>query len=481
MLALDELMFDRAKQWTLVSHFVVPGMGGTQMKDRADLIDAVRQASSRHGVAMFDPSIILERHGRETVLASEGRDVYHYNPNFHETVADGLLAAAGLVSGPVMTASAAAAKIATPSAAGATERVNDKLLQLHLGRVAALGVDESGLYAHYKGLLDSERIAGQSVAELANLITYLLPRFDRYDVLRAGLGELAFVLAALGLRAVGFDQNPKRFAAMTAGLEEFTNEDLEIASRLTIGRAAIPDLPRRNRVLGIATHLIGYTPEQQEQAINKLSAYSALLIDPRVFLYLRNSDEEREAIVETLRSLGFTQIREFPKLSVVYCAKPDILSTENIQETTPAAVENPTVIAKALPPKSEQSVAAVAELAALDGAATAAAAVAAVAPAPEAGIWTLTAPFESNGGGAWVRSLPAELHSKTDNNDEPYQSLLRLFEDNQELGPGHARHETIRERADGHYSFWSEMLYFSTTDGSDPNLNGRSYTVALVG
>jgi hypothetical protein len=463
-IALDELMFDRAKQWVLVSHFVVPGLAGTQMQDRVELIDVVGQAASRNKVTMFDPSVLLTRHGREVALASEGGDIYHYNPDFNETVAGAMLGAAGLMSAPAKPSKTAQPEMASLSASAATESVNIALLHLHRERLV-LGVDESGLYPHYMGLLDSERIAGQWIAELANLIAHLLPRFDSYHVLRAGLGELAFVLAALGLRAVGFDPNPRRFAAMSAGLEKFCDNDAEMACRLTIGRSTIPDVPERNRVLGIANHLIGFAPEQQDQALSELSQYSALLIEPRIFLSSRESDEEQEAVVEAMRARGFTQIREFPKLGIVYCAKPHIVHTETA--STPHAVElsvgsgkeHPALEAEPPPAGTTEQV---------------------VAPGSKERGWTLAAPFVTDGGVAWMRVLPVELQSHTDKQSAPYQSDLRFFEDGQELGPGHARHETIRNIGGGHYSCWSDRLYFSTSDGSDPNTNGRSYTLALV-
>ena len=98
----------------------------------------------------------------------------------------------------------------------------------------------------------------------------------------------------------------------------------------------------------------------------------------------------------------------------------------------------------------------------------------------EVRIWTLTGPFHKGEGQAYLSSLPHELYSKSDTNDAPYQSHLRLFEDGQELGPGHARHATVSNVGGGHYSFWRGTLYFSSSDGSDPNTSGRTYTVALV-
>ena len=39
----------------------------------------------------------------------------------------------------------------------------------------------------------------------------------------------------------------------------------------------------------------------------------------------------------------------------------------------------------------------------------------------------------------------------------------------------------IQEAGDGRYSFWGNVVYFSASDSSDPNTNGRSYTVILRG
>lgn len=94
--------------------------------------------------------------------------------------------------------------------------------------------------------------------------------------------------------------------------------------------------------------------------------------------------------------------------------------------------------------------------------------------------WSVTGPFRPEGLVGWVAGLPTELHALTDGNEEPYRSKLRLFEDGRALGPPHAGHEAIRRGGRGAYSFWAQSLYFSTSDGSDPNRNNRTYTVALL-
>lgn len=95
-------------------------------------------------------------------------------------------------------------------------------------------------------------------------------------------------------------------------------------------------------------------------------------------------------------------------------------------------------------------------------------------------VFSLAPPFRREGVAGWIADLPAELHPLTDFNDQPYRSRLRLFEDGSVLGPSHASHEAIRRGGRGAHSFWMEVLYFSTSDGSDPNTNGRSYTAALA-
>jgi len=93
----------------------------------------------------------------------------------------------------------------------------------------------------------------------------------------------------------------------------------------------------------------------------------------------------------------------------------------------------------------------------------------------------LSPPFRPDGGEGWIADLPSELWNETDSNEAPYRSRLRLLEEQRELGPPHAVHATIQDAGEGRYSFWTNVIYFSTSDGSDPNTNGRPYSVARVG
>ncbi len=61
--------------------------------------------------------------------------------------------------------------------------------------------------------------------------------------------------------------------------------------------------------------------------------------------------------------------------------------------------------------------------------------------------------------------------------DKNGPSDLRLLEDGKLLGPAHAGHGDLRELGQGRYCHWGDQLWFSTSDGSDPTTNGRTYTV----
>jgi Sulfotransferase family len=115
-----------------------------------------------------------------------------------------------------------------------------------------------------------------------------------------------------------------------------------------------------------------------------------------------------------------------------------------------------------------------------------AAAPADVATSLGAGVWRLNAPFSAEGPRGWLAPLHfskefTALANLADDLANPRRSPLQLFEDGKPLGPPHSLHEQIRHAGMGRYSHWSlgHVLLFSTSDNTDPNRNGRTYTVAL--
>ncbi|WP_207533056.1 pectate lyase family protein [Desertivirga arenae] len=59
------------------------------------------------------------------------------------------------------------------------------------------------------------------------------------------------------------------------------------------------------------------------------------------------------------------------------------------------------------------------------------------------------------------------------------KSTIRIFENGVELGPSHSRHTEIVSDGKGRFSHWRSDLYFSSSDNTDPRINGRKYTYVI--
>jgi len=91
----------------------------------------------------------------------------------------------------------------------------------------------------------------------------------------------------------------------------------------------------------------------------------------------------------------------------------------------------------------------------------------------------LASPFSHKEGYCWMASLP-HLSGLADTEERPTQSSLRMLEDGRLLQFAHAPHLTIAKAGEGRYSHWQDNLYFSTSDNSDPNTNGRRYEIRYL-
>jgi hypothetical protein len=87
-------------------------------------------------------------------------------------------------------------------------------------------------------------------------------------------------------------------------------------------------------------------------------------------------------------------------------------------------------------------------------------------------------PFQHLDRNCWTISIPA-FSFCADSNENPSISTLVLLENERLLRPEHAVHDDICNTGGGRYSHWISCLYFSTSDNSDPNTNGRRY-MAIV-
>ena len=67
-----------------------------------------------------------------------------------------------------------------------------------------------------------------------------------------------------------------------------------------------------------------------------------------------------------------------------------------------------------------------------------------------------------------------------DTENDPYRSPIELYENEKRLGPPHTAPDEIAALGGGRFSHKHKngtTLYFSASDNSDPNANGRAYWV----
>jgi len=321
---ISEMAGEKPWQWTLVPHFMVPGLSGTMMNDRQKVRQIVSEVASSCGVGYFDPSALIALHGREKALDNGGKDPYHYSGLFQTTIGRALLqepfarlANHDTSSLPNGTVAPAVTNVGLVGAA-----LNSVLIALHRDRVSKLGVDGSGLHDHYAFLLEQRTVLRQSELTVAEIIVNFLPRFERYDVLRSGLGELAFLLSAMGCRTMAFDPFASRVGAIKAGIEHLRDCRFPNSEQLDISHVVVPELTGSENALAVACLLMmTLSPEDEQAMLTRLEKYRAVLFYPAALIRARPQAADQEALVERFRRAGFTHVKEYPAPGLVYCAK----------------------------------------------------------------------------------------------------------------------------------------------------------------
>jgi hypothetical protein len=89
-------------------------------------------------------------------------------------------------------------------------------------------------------------------------------------------------------------------------------------------------------------------------------------------------------------------------------------------------------------------------------------------------LWTTeTLPtFVADGGFAFTTPT-----KRSDLSSHERPSAALVYENGQLLGPANSQHADIRTLGRGRFSFWHDYVYISTTDNTNPSINGRIYTI----
>lgn len=91
----------------------------------------------------------------------------------------------------------------------------------------------------------------------------------------------------------------------------------------------------------------------------------------------------------------------------------------------------------------------------------------------------LPGPYVPQGGSCYTSAVPG-LKDQADSGESPQRSRVMIYEDGELLGLAHSLHSDIINHGKGRFSHWGEQIYFSTSDNSDPNMNGKVYSYCEV-
>src|SRR6185295_3168712 len=119
--------------------------------------------------------------------------------------------------------------------------------------------------------------------------------YDHYDVLRAGLGEIAFLLGAFVPRVAAFDPFPTRFGAIIAGRDHLNRSQYALEAHFQAANELVPDRASTTGTFAVATQL-AYTCSEKEEndLLARLEKYSGLLFDPSNLIRPRPDIADRE-------------------------------------------------------------------------------------------------------------------------------------------------------------------------------------------
>ena len=87
----------------------------------------------------------------------------------------------------------------------------------------------------------------------------------------------------------------------------------------------------------------------------------------------------------------------------------------------------------------------------------------------------LRPPFRSDGGNAWMAAAPWPMSDDLAGWRDGLTACI--YEDGVRLLHAHAPHDAIRTSGGGLYAHLGRWIWFSTSDNSNPNINGRRYEV----
>ena len=293
---------------------------------------------------------------------------------------------------------------------------------------------------------------------LEYLISHFVPGQTQVVEVGVGYGLLSLLLAAAEFDVVAFEGDTARYNGLAHLIATFADRVPAFRANLRAVHGWFPDafstdtLARNRRNIFLSTNIVhSMSADNQDRILTAARAFDDVLIDVSRFGVSRYEPGAAESFKDVVtRSLSPVRLalRSAGNEIWHFTPRPEEECSTSQAAASPEAPKAPAESqpsGTALPPHT-----------------------------------ILRPPYTADGGAAWHIPLPATFHDSTDTDVSPARSPLRLFENGALLGPGHALHDRIRTAGGGLYSFWKSGLWFSTSDGSNPNSNGRVYDIQLV-
>lgn len=241
---------------------------------------------------------------------------------------------------------------ATTKSASDWSRANSDLAAILVAiashRLHRLGEIESGAYNYYASRLRAGWIFTEYDLAIAAALVEGKLAFDAVHEVGAGFGQLALLLAWNGIKAIGFERDPRTFATARLLWDAIKLIEPEAGSRARIvetvfppqpdfgylGRFGVsPDLrlegdrfPPDNDFadtagsLVLATNLaVTLSPERQQEVVRAMRAYRYALIDVDRFFGQATRPQEREPVFALFARAGFVPPRPFLDLGASGC------------------------------------------------------------------------------------------------------------------------------------------------------------------
>jgi hypothetical protein len=174
------------------------------------------------------------------------------------------------------------------------------------------GADTSGLYDFYKARIEQAKCALSHYDRM--LVEYVSSRFDRTErcIVHAGtgLGTLPSALSVAGYKVVGIEQDARRFQAASRVRGALTEAWPDNADRYNLLSGQFPAVLDGTSWISARTVLIftncgsGWPEELTRQIIALLPACGDVLLDTRLFGKVRETAEERQALLDRLQRHG---------------------------------------------------------------------------------------------------------------------------------------------------------------------------------